>query len=550
MKEKGFTLIELLAVIVILSVILLITIPRVYNIMRNSKEKSFLISEKNYIRAAEQAIYNESLNGKFSSDECIVQLDGNLLCDGEKLVINVSGDRPREGTLLIGEKEVKEVLNLRYEGLDDYINEIEQEIYIKEDYTPIPNLMNDTLVPVIYDGDNWIITDRYSKWYDYDKQEWANAVILTEEVKDTKQVGDTVTVEGKKTDIIGMFVFIPRYEYTIGNTYGVQLEGGNKPSQATPGAIDIKFVNEKEEKKYGKATYIGNKPKEWYTHPAFTFGDEELSGIWVGKFEPSASENSICYTTSNLNDCKGIFPYTIPNSKTLRISDLNFQIETTKNLEQYVNGDSHVAKNSEWAAVAYLSQSKYGKYGNSAYEGEEKQVYQNNSSSYYTGRSSGASAVNLGYAEADPLIACNEYGFYTYDGYVIDKETGDTTNARDLTKISSTTGNITGIYDMVGGSSETVMAHFKGISWTLNHELEEKYYDLYDYTDISKACGGNVCYGHALSETMHWYGDGLVLGESLVHQKNGNGESCQNIWYAGVFETWNGMGRSFRIVIS
>ena len=56
--------------------------------------------------------------------------------------------------------------------------------------------------------------------------------------------------------------------------------------------------------------------------------------------------------------------------------------------------NSHMMKNSEWAAVAYLSQSEYGKYGNSNYEGINKSVYLNNSRTNYgwaryTGRSIG-----------------------------------------------------------------------------------------------------------------------------------------------------------------
>ena len=44
MKKKGFTLIELLAVIVILSVITLITIPMVANVIEESKKKAFVSS--------------------------------------------------------------------------------------------------------------------------------------------------------------------------------------------------------------------------------------------------------------------------------------------------------------------------------------------------------------------------------------------------------------------------------------------------------------------------------------------------------------------------
>ena len=38
---------------------------------------------------------------------------------------------------------------------------------------------------------------------------------------------------------------------------------------------------------------------------------------------------------------------------------------------------THMMKNIEWGAVAYLSQSKYGKYGNTTYSGANKEIYQN-----------------------------------------------------------------------------------------------------------------------------------------------------------------------------
>ena len=44
MKEKGFTLLELLAVIVILSVITLITVPMVMNVIEESKKKALVSS--------------------------------------------------------------------------------------------------------------------------------------------------------------------------------------------------------------------------------------------------------------------------------------------------------------------------------------------------------------------------------------------------------------------------------------------------------------------------------------------------------------------------
>ena len=43
-------------------------------------------------------------------------------------------------------------------------------------------------------------------------------------------------------------------------------------------------------------------------------------------------------------------------------------------------------KNMEWGAVAYLSQSKYGKYGNTLYSGNYRRIYKNNYYQYTRSR--------------------------------------------------------------------------------------------------------------------------------------------------------------------
>ena len=92
-------------------------------------------------------------------------------------------------------------------------------------------------------------------------------------------------------DIETMWVWIPRYSYTIGNTYGVQGYGGSTPSATTPGAIDIKFVDVNT-KELGTAQYTGSTPSEWRTPAGFTFGSDELSGFWIAKFETSSTNPS------------------------------------------------------------------------------------------------------------------------------------------------------------------------------------------------------------------------------------------------------------------
>ncbi|CCZ89161.1 unknown [Coprobacillus sp. CAG:605] len=81
-------------------------------------------------------------------------------------------------------------------------------------------------------------------------------------------VGKTISMD----EILQMYVYIPRYRYKLFNANN----GTSKEH-----AIDIIFEKVSTEKSNG--TENG----EWLTHPAFTFGNTKLPGIWVGKFEAS-----------------------------------------------------------------------------------------------------------------------------------------------------------------------------------------------------------------------------------------------------------------------
>ncbi len=109
------------------------------------------------------------------------------------------------------------------------------------------------------------------------------------------------------------------------------------------------------------------------------------------------------------------------------------------------NYDTHLTKNTEWGAFTYLSQSKYGKYGNKNYVGENKVIYQNVSSSPSKSGCSWGEKVSTD--DSTTLYGCP----YAYN--YIDKGTG-----------ASTTGTIYGIYDTVGPVSEYVMGNYKNSS--------------------------------------------------------------------------------------
>ena len=352
-----------------------------------------------------------------------------------------------------------------------------------------PDLIENSLIPVAYDegSKKWYKTTiDQAKWYNYDNQEWANAVTVSQATRSNYTIAEYGT-EVKMDDIETMWVWIPRYNYdttNLGNNYA----GGTKEQ---PGEIKVNFVNGT------KSSTADNN----YTHPAFTFGEKQLTGMWVAKFEMSS--NCLNNPSTKLSgNCKYNGGGKTTSEKALIKSNMKswtyntisnfFTVSRTLSAPNNIYGistsaDSHMIKNTEWGAVAYLSQSKYGKYGNSDYTGANKEIYKNDSSNYYTGRSSGVPPAGRGTAN----------GTYKYNDPI--NGTG-----------ASTTGNIYGIYDMSGGAGEYVMGNYNNTvansgfssSW-FSDTNNQKYYDNYTSTSASEG----YIKGDATYETSKWYND-------------------------------------------
>lgn len=390
-----------------------------------------------------------------------------------------------------------------------------------------PNLYNSDLVPVVYNGYNWVVADTNTSWYDYGSGNWANAVILgnTDDgnggtVRITKSVGDTVDVDGASgnCEILGMFVWIPRFSYTIKNdgvngNYGRIIDGVNASSVSsqTPGAIDIRFISTSS-KEVRSATYDYS-PINFTTHPAFTIYNEddskvELDGIWVAKF---------------LNSDNNGEERIVPNVAMDKDAFSNAITKATSFSTYLSNSIPHLLKNSEWDAVSLLSQSIYGKYGNSSYSDADKEVYFNNSLLYYTGRSSGTYSGNIDAAsvypnEVDPLKTTS-YGYYTYNGDLLDYNLNTLSGTSNASKVASTTGNIYGVYDM-----NTLCSEYVSMFNLTN--LEKKYYDTF----ATSNCLSGVCFGH-LTSTSGYYSDKYLNGLStnIILRNNVNvNDSAEN----------------------
>ena len=511
-KRKGFTLIELLAVIIVLAIIALIATPIIFNVIENAKIKSL----ENSCYGVIDAVRTKYAEGLLNSENGLVDLTGdvaNLTIAGEHpymgtWTIDNSKDSAERGIKIEGVKfasmknytcsnvdengAITNKVSCEQDGVDE-VDEVQPTITAKQgtvevnkgtvqkikDYFTVKfgktggqvtcevanvseldvgdhtvkctatgtngktaeatvkitvkdvfalavdnsgankPVLYTNMIPVVYDGTKWLYSDgTQTNWYNYTDKQWANAVVLNSGV--TKNVGDEVTEE----EISLWYVWIPRYKYTIFN--------GNNESVSEQ-LISVTFEN-------GTST---TGTGENVTHPAFTFGSTELTGFWVGKFEVSGSTSAITVK---------------PNVTSLRsqtVSSFFTAIQNVKTTYGINNADSHIMKNMEWGAVAYLKQSKYGL--------GTTDIAVNTNSSYYTG--------------------------------------GGTSDAYKTNVAQSTTGNIYGVYDMSGGAIEMVMGNYNDtiINAGFSSMPAAKYYDKYTIKT------GKT--GDATTETSGWYGD-------------------------------------------
>ena len=321
-------------------------------------------------------------------------------------------------------------------------------------------ILASNMIPVYYDeiSNVWKKADikngKTNPWYSYEssgeyKGMWANAVT----VKDTNRQtylnatpGTTIPMD----DITTMWVWIPRFNAVTPSNY-------NGGTQASPGAIDVTFVKQSEA-----------------ALDAFTFGDKELSGFWYGKYEVGGTLASSC-TNETCNVSNIVVK---PNVTSLRSQTVSSFFFASRSMEQAGNSfgfvssevDTHMSKNNEWGAVAYLTQSIYGRCTSST---SCTEVGINNNSGYLTG-----------------------YGAPAGSNDSVTNGAYNTTLGKD----ASTTKNIYGIYDMSGGAYEFVMGVYsnKISSSGFSGLPDTKYYNNYT---------GSSYTGHALTETKNWYSD-------------------------------------------
>ena len=340
--------------------------------------------------------------------------------------------------------------NLKANNVQDAI----EEIYNKTiDNSSCKNVstpkLGEGLVPVTIENDGTVkYADTSKSWYNYCDKIWANAVILEDGTN--YKAGDTIS----ETDIQSYFVWIPKYKYKLWNV-DTPIEKVHEIDIVfdETDTIDVEGISCKTPMTSGESGNCDN--GEYMTHPAFI--SMNTNGFWVGKYETGYSgATSVATAQVNANETRKVIIK--PNVYSWRGITAKNIFETSYNYKR--NLESHMMKNTEWGAVAYLSHSKYG---------INTEININNNSSYKTGYSSSPTTNQL-----------------TIPGDSGDNNNYNTAFNTAIGYKASTSGNISGVYDMSGGAWEYVSAYItgkpgsSGFSTTTLANYDSKYFDVYN----------------------------------------------------------------------
>ena len=377
-----------------------------------------------------------------------------------------------------------------------------------------PNLV-EGLIPVVYNETTktWVKADTESStstygWYDYNNKKWANAILVSNTNRSTYQSA-TAGTEITESDILAYYVWIPRYKYKVWNK---DKAVGTDSYNAQTTGIDIVFENDTESTGTISCTYSFASPSstagspnetctgangDYYTHPAFTFGDNQVKGFWIGKFElssetPTATDgggssttltprilpNVISWTSNNISN----FSTVIQN---MQVSNNIYGLSTDKSTV-----DSHMLTNMEWGAVAYLTNSNYGRCAS----GSCTEVTINNCTTGITGI--GGDTVSAYGSSRTCTTEANKYN----------GEKG---------VLASTTGNVYGVYDMSGGSREYLMGNMSSTA------------DVYTFNS-SKAGFASSWY-NSNQKYVNTYANGTIESDQSAYNRGRLGDATGEV---------------------
>ena len=320
------------------------------------------------------------------------------------------------------------------------------------------------------------------------------------------------------------FVWIPRYAYRIiyfdsadskkAYQEGTLTEKDAKEKGKIIGYSDSRGIVDAQGRKIDSiaSTTKTMVSKDYFmAHPAFINDvdaggwTEELEGIWVGKYETSGNNTQLKVQ---------------PGVSSLRSVTIGDMYTYSQNYAS--NLQSHMLKNSEWGAVAYLTESAYGRNGT--------EVTMNNSSGYITGSAKTTSGTTNDYTSTEGVLA-------------------------------SSTGNVYGIYDLSGGAAEYIAGYYNesnvnstrlefGSSFASIGGMSDEYSISYNGSAVKT----EYKYGDATMETKSWHADGTYfVGSTYPFFKYGgyfsNASAGAGVFYCGNDTGSRSNNNSFRLAL-
>ena len=466
-------------------------------------------------RAVDYNIYLQNITNEFNEDLVYTLEDttGSVISETPLPVTNKDKSYLKTGISIDANTKKTYTLKITFKNTDEPQNDYQGKTFkgtlgidtkkINKKYKEAllngtDPVLSDNLVPVTLADDGTVTkADINTEWYKYEDKKWANAVILSDNTK-TYNNGDIIPED----NIESYFVWIPKYSYQIFNLGETDGYTSGKPTTSNAKEIQIKFgITNTSDNNDNECTTpmtsgaSGNcKVGDYMTSPAFISMD--TNGLWVAKFETTGSTANITVK---------------PNQTSLRSLNIKTMFETAYNYKR--DNNSHMMKNTEWGAVAYLSHSKYG---------INTEVRINNNSNCITGYAATDSANETTFPGTAGTDASVTLPYNTTTGYK-----------------ASTTGNITGIYDMSGGTNE-YMASLRsetygssGFDATTLKIYNSNYYDVYDGSSELTKYSKRIL-GDATGE----------MGPFYYYQDADNVLRSHNSWYAdesginGYSEPW------------
>ncbi len=429
---------------------------------------------------------------------------GRVLAKGQKqrfLIFGYSNDKAMHTT------DIRVSVGLSTASLSWPSNAVEIPAYNKVS-EPV---LSENMIPVTWNASSktWVTADYDdSDWYDdYENHNWPNAVVVKKEYRNTYSQAMPSGIPISMDKIQTMWVWVPRFSYALlkGSMTGHAFRLIEDSSDLN-GAIDIQFkdINNSKNTDTGTGEYENlstssiDQASHWKTASAFTStiqSGRSLPGFWVGKFE-TGSDIDGCAPSMAYGDGANLLIK--PDAMSIGSLDMGEIEDLASGLTSLDFNDSELQAipmtDAQWNAVAYLSTSLYGKWGNTDYETtrQDLPIYKNpNQAGCGSTKTTGKGRNNASY-----------------------DVTGNGTGA-------STTGTIYGIYDMVGGAFEKVVGcdlganpFYKGINlstvtYTRLYDggvlrggaAVQNFTDIYDpysifsYTNTDDLCSVSATYG-------------------------------------------------------